>query len=179
MKNKLLKLGLGPIVITLVIFSGCGGTTSNESQPANKAPTTKEVRSSADVVAVQAKAVGVTAPGKADVEVLLSVSPTYHVNANPATFSYLIATEVMATGTEGITTDKPVYPVGEKKSFQFANEPLSVYEGQVHIKLPLSVGAETSRGSHSLPIKVRVQACDTEKCFPPDTLSATITVEVK
>jgi hypothetical protein len=108
----------------------------------------------------------------------LSISPGYHVNANPATFPYLIATQVTPGAVEGITSDKPVYPPAEKKKFAFAEEPLAVYEGQAQIKLPLRADAK-SKGPVTVPIDVRVQACDQEKCFPPDTLHLTIPADVK
>jgi hypothetical protein len=92
----------------------------------------------------------------------------------------LIATELKAEKVEAITTDKPKYPVAKTQHFEFAEEPLAVYEGDVQIRLPLNVGVEkVAPGERSLPITVRVQACDNEKCFPPATLAATIPVAVK
>ena len=137
------------------------------------------VRSSADVVKVRATATSIPAGGSNDAIVILSISPGFHVNANPATFSYLIATEVTSGGTQGISTGKSVYPVPEKKKFQFAEEPLAVYEGEAPIRVPLRAEANAAKGARSLPINVRVQACDQEKCFAPDTMHATIPVEVK
>jgi hypothetical protein len=108
--------------------------------------------------------------------VLLNIEPGYHVNANPATYPYLIATEVTPGTVEGLEVGKPVYPPAKKQKFQFADEPLAVYEGQVEVKLPIKVA---SKGSRSLPLNVRVQACDHEKCFPPATLNTNVSVEVK
>jgi hypothetical protein len=131
------------------------------------------------VVKVKADPISIPAGGRGEASVALSILPGFHVNANPATFDYLIATQLNATQADGISSGNPVYPTAEKKSFQFAKEPLSVYQGEVQIKLPLNIEAGTTKGSHSLPIKVRVQACDTEKCYPPDTLAAALAVEVK
>ena len=109
----------------------------------------------------------------------LSISPGYHVNANPATFSYLIPTAVNPGKAAGVIAGKPIYPSAQKKKFQFAEEPLAVYEGEVQIKLPLRVEANATKGARSLPIEVRVQACDSEKCYAPDTLKTTVAVDVK
>ena len=108
--------------------------------------------------------------------VLLNIEAGYHVNANPATYPYLIATEVIADKVEGLEVGTPIYPAAKKQKFQFAEEALAVYEGQVEVKLPLKVA---SKGSRSLPLRVRVQACDHEKCFPPATLNTNVSVEVK
>jgi len=108
--------------------------------------------------------------------VLLNIEAGYHVNANPATYPYLIATEVIADQIEGLEVGKPLYPPAKKQKFQFAEEELAVYEGQIEVKLPLKVAG---KGSRSLPLQVRVQACDHEKCFPPATLTTSVSVEVK
>ncbi len=117
-----------------------------------------------------------------------AISPGYHVNANPATFPYLIATEVVQVPSPDnpIIMGEPVYPSSVKKKFAFSEQPLAVYEGDVAIKIPLRLAVheksyvKIKSGVHlSQPINVRVQACDDEKCFPPATLSTTLAVEVK
>jgi hypothetical protein len=155
------------------IQSGTGGRPpASSTAPAG-------ISSSADVVKVRAADISIPAGGNAGATMTLSISPGYHINANPATFSYLIPTAVSPGKTEGIIAGKPVYPLAQKKKFQFAEEPLAVYEGEVQIRLPLRVEANAGKGARSLPIDLRVQACDSEKCYAPDTLKTTIAVDVK
>jgi hypothetical protein len=150
---------------------------------ANVAPSSPSpapgISSSADIVKVPSPAASVPAGGNVDATVTLSISAGFHVNANPATFSYLIPTEVTNGTIAGITAGKPVYPVAVKRKFQFANEPLAVYEGNAQIRLPLRAEKNAAKGVRSLPIYIRVQACDHEQCFPPATLTTTMAVEVK
>lgn len=169
-------LCLSAIAMMLVSFAGCTKTTNTEQPHNAQSPTVSNVTSSADVVKVRVADVSFPEAGNADAIMTLSISPGYHINANPATFSYLIATEVTAEKVEGLDVGKPIYPAAVKKKFQFADEPLAVYEGNVNVRLPF---VAKSSGTKSLPLSVRVQACDQEKCFPPDTLHATIAVEVK
>jgi hypothetical protein len=110
---------------------------------------------------------------------VISISPGFHVNANPATFSYLIATEVTAGKIAGIAVGTPSYPTAKKKKFQFAEQPLAVYEGDVPIKLNLRAEKGALAGTQSLPITVKVQACDEQQCFPPATLNSSISVTLK
>lgn len=162
-------------------LNGCGRTPTSETNagpPATPAPGAGMV-TSADVVKVQAANVTLSAGGNADATVTLSISPNFHVNANPASYPYLIPTEVKAEKIDGLAAGKPVYPAAEKKKFQFAAEPLAVYEGEAQIKLPLLAEKSVAKGALSIPISVRVQACDHEACFPPATLKTTISVEVK
>lgn len=137
------------------------------------------VSSSAQVVKATAVPVNISQSSGADAMIALSISPGFHINANPATFSYLIATEVTAGKLEGIITGTPVYPAAVKRKFQFAEQPLAVYEGELSIKLNLRAEANATPGRKSLPVNVRVQACDEEQCFPPATINTTIPVTLQ
>jgi hypothetical protein len=155
------------------ISSGTGGWPPVSSSPAN-------VSSSLDVVKIKTNGVSIPAGGQDDAIVSLTISQGFHINGNPATFSYLIATELEAGNGFGVVTaGKPVYPAAQKKRFQFAEEPLAVYEDTVDLKLPLRAASKTTKQPLSLAISVRVQACDQEKCYPPGTLNAMIPIEVK
>jgi hypothetical protein len=139
-------------------------------------------------VKVSSAPVAIPPEGSADASVTLSISPGFHINANPATFPYLIATEVTHTSDpdESLISGKPIYPAGIKQKFAFADQPLSVYEGDVNITLPLRLPGKGESSGHpgkganlSLPIKVRVQACDQEQCYPPAMVNSTISVSVR
>src|SRR5262249_14831083 len=151
------------------ISSGTGGFPPASSTPS-------EVSSSAQVVRITTAPVQSAPGGSAEAIVKLTITSGYHVNANPATYSYLIATEVKAGNSEGITAGAATYPNATKQKFEFAEQPLAVYEGNIEVKLPLKLNSTVATGERSLPITVRVQACDTEKCFPPATLNATIPI---
>src|SRR6266481_5782375 len=136
----------------VLVLAGChhgihSGT--GERSPASS-PTPAGISSSADVVKVRSADVSIPAGGNADSTVTLSISPGYHVNANPATFSYLIPTAVDPGKAEGVTAGKPIYPVAQKQKFQFAEEPLAVYESEVQIRLPLHVEVKAGKGERSL-----------------------------
>jgi DsbC/DsbD-like thiol-disulfide interchange protein len=166
--------------VAIIALSAClsGCSNANRNQGSNVgSPAPPKVRSSKDVVKFGGSGVVLSAPGQGSVDIVIVIDPGYHVNGNPATFSYLIPTEVTAEKVEGVEAGKPIYPTAEKKKFQFAEEPLAVYEGEIKIKLPLRL--TQASGSRQLPVNVRVQACDQEECFPPDTLHTTIALDVK
>lgn len=138
-----------------------------------------QVSSSAQVVKVSAAPVNISQSTGGDGVIALSISPGFHINANPATFPYLIATEVMPAKLEGINVGAPVYPAAVERKFEFAEQPLAVYEGEASIKLNLRAEANATTGRKSLPIDVRVQACDEEQCFPPAIIKTTIPVTLQ
>lgn len=165
------------VIAFLLSLAAC----SRPAPPATTTPPadTRVVKSSADVVKLVEPRLSVAAGTSDNLLVPISIEKGYHINANPATFDYLIATELTIEKADGVNFGKPIYPAAEKRKFQFAEQPLAVYEGQVQIKLPVQVAANAPKGKQTPPLKLRVQACDEEKCFPPDTLQVSGAVDVR
>jgi Disulphide bond corrector protein DsbC. len=180
MKTMLIKSRLFTLCCLAFLFSSCGNSpTIDRPGPPSNASAPPEVRSSADVVKIQPASVSIAAGSSAQGTVTLVISSGFHVNANPATFPYLIPTEITPGKIDGITVGKPVYPPGAKIKFKFAPEPLAVYEGEARIQLPLRAEKNLTPGTHSMPLNLRVQACDHEQCFPPVELKTTMSIDAK
>jgi len=164
----------------LLLFICAGCTRNAPTETANTAaPATPAAKPTpAQIVRASADAVTINAGGTTDARVRLQIADGYHVNANPASFSYLIATELQSTPAHGLNAGQPVYPAPVTKKFQFAPQPLAVYEHEALIKLPLRAAADAPKGVQSLPAQVRVQACDEEKCYPPTTVKTDIPVTI-
>lgn len=176
--KKRVWFGASLLVVAAIAFpflQGCSQPATNQGSVTPQI-TERQVRSSADVVSLGGTGTAISGGNDGEALVMLNIEAGYHVNANPATYPYLIATEVTADKVEGLDTGKAIYPPAKKQKFEFAEEPLAVYEGQIEVRLPFKVAG---KGSRSLPLKVRVQACDHEKCFPPATLNTNVSVEVK
>jgi DsbC/DsbD-like thiol-disulfide interchange protein len=169
------------VVLAAALLAACSGgqPTTNTSSPTVAGASPAQVSSSADVVKASSTDTSVSAGPPVNATINLAIKSGFHVNANPPTFSYLIPTEVTVANVEGITIGKPVYPTAVKKKFQFADQPLAVYEGDARVTLPISVAGSAAKGPRTLPITVRVQACDEQQCFPPATLKTTLQIEVK
>jgi hypothetical protein len=118
------------------------------------------------------------AGGKGEASVRLDIAQGFHVHANPASDKFFIATEVRAEPQEGLTPGKPVYPTPVSRKLSFANTPLSLYEGSVVIKLPLTAAKDAAKGRHTLHARVRVQPCDDTACQPPREIDAPIPVTI-
>ncbi len=146
-------------------------TATTTNAPAASPASTQIVRVTADALTLKPGAAG-------EAQVRLQIADGYHVNANPATFSYLKATEIELTPTEGVTAGKPTYPRPVTRQFHFAPQPLAVYEHEATIRLPLRVNGTAPKGAQSLRAQVSVQACDEEKCFPPTTIATDIPVTI-
>lgn len=156
----------------VLAFSGC---RNSRVPPAPSSPNSKQVSSSDQVVKAYTHFIP-TASTPGSVE--LVISQGFHINANPATFPYLIATEVQPGQADGITVaDRLTYPPPKMERFAFADQPLAVYEGSVTIPIPVTP-APGARGQRMIPFKVRVQACDSEQCYPPAMLDVSLSIDL-
>lgn len=159
----------------LILWLSVSACRNSSAPVASASPTPKEISSSDQVVKAFSHFIPAASP-PANIE--LVVSPGYHINAHPATFPYLIATEITPGKVDGITVgDKPAYPAPKMEKFVFADQPLAVYEGSVTIPITLTADPAAT-GHRTIPFTIRVQACDTQQCFPPATLDAALPLDV-
>ena len=115
---------------------------------------------------VKATAKGASHADHDEILVTLSIDPSYHVNANPASADYLEPTAVTLPGTPDA---KITYPAGQIFKPKFSPEGISVYEGSVTIKVELPKGRLASLAN--APLRLEVQACSDRICLPPATLA--------
>jgi hypothetical protein len=148
--------------------------SANANVPAAAAPTT----TTQTIVTAAGEALKLGAGGAGEAVVRLEIAEGYHVNANPASDKFYVATELSAEPQEGITPGKPVYPSASTKKFQFSETPLAVYEGRAVIRLPLRAAADATKGAHLFRAKIRVQPCNDQACLQPREVEASIPVTV-
>ena len=164
-------------LLLCLIFAGC----SDSRQPRTDtivSPEPKRVASE-NVVTVKAPAIEINAGASTEISVRLKIDQGYHINANPATFSYLIATQLDIPKANGISGAEVKYPQPLQRTFPFADAPLAVYEGDAEIKAALIADRTAKPGQTSIPAKLRIQACDDKVCYPPGTIDVWIPVTVK
>ncbi|HEV8240553.1 MAG TPA: thioredoxin family protein [Thermoanaerobaculia bacterium] len=108
------------------------------------------------------------APGEAGrLVALVRIAPGWHVNSHQPTYEYLIPTTVEVSLPAGWEAPKLTYPKGEIARFTFAEEPLSVFQGEVPIVAAFEVPRAQSVGEVPLRVKVTYQACNDTQCLPP------------
>jgi DsbC/DsbD-like thiol-disulfide interchange protein len=170
------RISYSAILSVLVVFLfAC----SHSSTPSNASPAAQVPTTSVKFVTASAGDVQIPAGGSADVFVKLTIQSGYHVNANPATYSYLRPTELVVQTGDGVSVGFIIYPDPVSKKFSFAEQPLKVYEGEVAIKVMLKASPSAVRGARALPAKLSVQACDDKVCYAPGTLELSIPATIK
>lgn len=174
------QIGVSSLLCFSFMLAGC----SNSKQPARDIVTTSEQPAvkriaSADVVKAVPQPVEITTGSSAEAIVRLKVDDGYHVNANPPTYPYLIATKLEIAPAEGVSASSVVYPSPLTRQFPFAEKPLAVYEGETVIKPTLIADKSASKGERSISAILRIQACDDQVCYPPGTIDLQIPVTIK
>ncbi|MDX1489124.1 MAG: protein-disulfide reductase DsbD family protein, partial [Acidiferrobacterales bacterium] len=138
-------------------------STGSATGPAGPKPLEYKLPKTADHV--QASAQARATEDEPAIVVTLTVAKGYHVNANPASFEYLIPTSV---SFDGISAARVTYPDAVPFKPSFTDETLKVYEGTPVITATFPRGTldnlSVIRGS------VKVQACNDQICLPPSEL---------
>jgi thiol:disulfide interchange protein DsbD len=174
-------IALIPLFIALSVSacSGGSGGANTATTPTPAAAAGQGPGTSVKFVRASAAEVQIPTGGSAEAIVKLTIQSGYHVNANPPTFPYLRATEVLVQTGEGVSVAFITYPNPLTKKFSFADKPLAVYEGEAVIKVMLKATASAARGARTLPTKLNVQACDDQVCYPPGTLEISLPATIK
>jgi len=160
----------------LVVNAACSKPAANSASPA-ESPAQRIT--SEGVVKATTQRVEIPAGGSAEATVRLTIQSGYHVNANPPTFSYLKATVLEISPSDGVSVAFVIYPNAVNKKFAFAEQPLAVYEGDTDLKATLKADKAAKKGERSIPARLRIQACDDQVCYPPGTVELTIPVNIK
>ena len=105
------------------------------------------------------------------IAVVMKIRPGFHVNAREKSEDYLIATDLKAAFPAGFSGGEVSYPKGQLEKFTFSKIPLNVYQDTVILRLPVTALENAPLGEQHIPLKLRYQACSTELCLPPVTLT--------
>ena len=169
-----LKLVIGSGFL-LVVMLGC---SKPGNPPATPEPEPPRITSQS-VVKVTAEPVEIGAGQANEGVVKINTQSGYHINANPASFAYLKATELDLQDTPELIVDYIYYPNPQVKKFAFSEQELRVYEGEIQVKVMMNAENAAPKGPRTLPAKLNVQACDDKVCYPPATIDVSIPVTIK
>jgi len=114
----------------------------------------------------------------ARVAVLLNLEEGWHVNSDRPSLDFLIGTRLDVEALEGLRPVSVHYPASTSYKFDFADQPVDVFEGDAPVVVTLRTDENLAPGSYELPSSLRIQACNNEVCLAPTTVDLTIPVEV-
>jgi len=159
-----------PALVAAVGVGNLGSTAAPVS--ADAASAAANPASSETARHVRVSALSRTSGGRPEIVVTLDIERGYHVNANPATFDFLIPTRVTFADLRPVEMR---YPAPKPFKSSFAPDALSVYEGTVQVVAQLEDGALGNR--RQLSATVDTQACTETVCLPPARIVVTIRLD--
>lgn len=108
-------------------------------------------------------------------ELKVAIKPGYHANSNTPTESYLIPFKL--TWAPGpLESAEVVYPKPKLEKYDFADKPISVFDGEFAIVTKFKRAANPALGPGFLVGKLRYQACNDKMCLPPKTVEVKLPV---
>ena len=110
-----------------------------------------------------------------DVVLQLNIAEGWHMNANPASQDNLIPTTVTVDTDTSVEIVDVAYPKGRTAHFEFSDESLNVYEGNLMIPLKLRLKSNPQK-STSVTLKLTYQPCNETECLLPQTLDIPLEV---
>ena len=119
----------------------------------------------ATLLKVQASVAPGAAPGQGTLVLRAALAPGWHVNSHRPSEEYLIPTTVQVQAPGSVKLGEPRYPDGKMLKFSFSETPLSVYEKEFEIQVPLQWSG--SGPAPALSGAIEFQACNDTQCLAP------------
>ncbi len=107
----------------------------------------------------------------------ITIQPGWHINAHHPLQDYLIPTSIrLSENSSGWKLGKITYPAPLKKKLGFQRATLALYEGEIELNASLMGSV---KDNPTLPVQVRLQACNDKICLPPETILLQVPVNLK
>ena len=130
------------------------------------------------LVRVSAERLPIAAGGAAEARLRFAIAAGWHINANPSSPDYMIATTVEVASTGGVSAAPPHYPAAKQLKLAFDESQIAAWDGEIAIDVPLAAAAAAAPGEYPLEGTIRFQACNDQVCLAPATVRFTIPVTV-
>lgn len=129
-------------------------------------------------VGVTVKPLPVTIGMPAILSLTLKLEAGAHANANVVTDPNLIPTAFLPTDQPGLKWGKPEYPKATEVTEWYATDPLSVFADGSVISVPFVFDKDVATREVTIGATLRIQVCDSEKCYPVKRVPVSATVNV-
>ena len=128
------------------------------------------------VTAAAPSGVEIPAGGTATLTFTIEVARGYHVQANPPSEDYLIATKLELAQSDGLAYGPPAFP--QAKTHQLMEMELATYDGTFGVTVVVSASPNATIGERNIQCALRYQACDDRSCLPPKSFTFELALRV-
>lgn len=165
-------------VETLLVASSQYLTKTKSESPKTAPPIEQSRRVNA--VTIRISPTRLTAkPGDAiTIKVVLEIDEGWHLYGENPESEFLLASTVTVDASEQVAIGKMKSPQAQSKLDPILQQALSTYSGRIEFEVPLTIGSNAKPGKIPLSISVKTQACDKNRCLPPQSTSFALEIEV-
>ncbi|MBN2124941.1 MAG: hypothetical protein JW821_11650, partial [Deltaproteobacteria bacterium] len=108
----------------------------------------------------------------------LRIPRSLFLHGSETTGEGLIPTRLSFGTHPGLQIREIRFPSPEIRRFSYSPDPLEVFSGDVLVRAALVLTPDLPPGDHVLEGDVSYQACSSDACFPPETVSLSVPVRV-
>ncbi len=179
------------IAATVSLLAGCGKDDARrdadvdqrlaeiEKQYARSGGSARPTKSAAHVRAqIEKLPAQLVAGQEYDLELVLVIDDGWHINANPASFDYLIPTKFSLEKRPGLRMVSVSYPKGEPYRLAAIEKPIVIYEKALRIPFRVAVASGATPGRLAAIGQLTVQACDDKTCLAPSQMPVRFSLEI-
>lgn len=117
-------------------------------------------------------------PGESfKVALLLSIPPGWHINGPKLDDEFLVPSELIIDESDNIKILKLHYPDAGVGRFDYSEDELSIYEGEILLGALIKASDDIALRKHILKASFLYQPCNDRACMPPRTLKLEIPFE--
>ncbi len=105
--------------------------------------------------------------GSFNIAIVVQIAPEYHINSNTPTNEFYIPTVTSLDSVTGLSFAAPIYPEPALVKFAFSEDKVSVFAGQVVIRVPVTAAPDITEKDLIITGSLAYQGCNDVVCFAP------------
>ena len=165
-------------VEALLVASSQYLTKTKSESPKTVPPTEQSRRVNAVTIRISPTR-WIAKPGDAiTIKAVLEIDEGWHLYGENPESEFLLASTVTVDASEQVAIGKMKSPQAQSKLDPILQQTLSTYSGRIEFEVPLTIGSNALPGKIPLSIRVKTQACDKNRCLPPQSTSFALEIEV-
>jgi len=111
--------------------------------------------------------------------VILQIKEGWHINAHEGLPEGFVPVDLeLGPSAPATLASAPRFPAGIPKALGGSGQAFPVYEGAVTVYADIQLNQDAPQGSFSIPLNLRVQACNDQVCLAPARVPMVLPVEV-
>ena len=112
------------------------------------------------------------------IKVMMDIDDGWHLYAENPASEFLEPSRVTVEANEQFVIGKTKSPSPESITDPILKQRIDIYAGQVEFEVPLTISPEAKLGKIPVTINIKTQACDKNRCLPPQSTKFELTLQI-